>query len=564
MPRRGVPEAMSIKTEAYDGQRDALRRESALNQCEDSCGCNFGRLITELSRSLIDVSAEEMDDALNDAVRHAGVYCGADWTAVYCGAPGTAVSPLFCWQRAGSPGEVPTLPPAVAAASRAKGFGPIGIPGISGGVPLYGCPLDAGGNVSEWLVFGGMSECKEGCAELKDFCAILSAALRRREKEIENERMRLLLDHTDCAVALLDRDGTMLAMSRTFARRLAQPVRELIGRKIGSVPNMLPYTLGARRLRAFHEAVSKGKPQRFLDKFVNHWLENRYQPVYRGGKVIGVVYTSADITKSLRSVREYEPKKKYSKDGKLRIQNDQEYLQVFDDVVAGAWIYDFTTNTVRFSPQWMERTGASRIPKSGLVEYVLSRIHKEDRGKALHARMSCIEDGRTQYWAEYRLQTIGGDWIWILEQGKIVCGDDGEPRKIYGALTDITDRKKACEALRENQALLGMIVEALSDHVYLKDTENRMVMANRAITDFLQIPADNILGKTELQYMSDKEQARNVIANDRRIMESGREETVEEKVRDRVFLSKKAPWRDADGNIVGFLEYPAILQKESQ
>ena len=122
---------------------------------------------------------------------------------------------------------------------------------------------------------------------------------------------------------------------------------------------------------------------------------------------------------------------------------------------------------------------------------------------------------------------------------------------------DITGRKKTDEALRESQALLQAVMDRLPDAVFLKDAQSRIVVANPATLRILGKSLDEVIGKDDSEHYADPEVGRAIMENDRRIMESGATEVVEEVGLTpdgyRTFLSTKAPWRDAEGRVIGLL-----------
>jgi PAS domain S-box-containing protein len=124
--------------------------------------------------------------------------------------------------------------------------------------------------------------------------------------------------------------------------------------------------------------------------------------------------------------------------------------------------------------------------------------------------------------------------------------------------TQVSERRRAREALRESTALLHAISDASPDVIFAKDREGRMRFANPAALALIGKPLAEVLGKTDAELLEDEEAARQVMENDRRIMERGVSEEIEERVplpdgSDRVWLSRKSPSRDASGDVVGLL-----------
>ena len=137
-------------------------------------------------------------------------------------------------------------------------------------------------------------------------------------------------------------------------------------------------------------------------------------------------------------------------------------------------------------------------------------------------------------------------------------GDDGRIAGMRAFVRDITERKKAEAALRENQALVKAVIEQSADAIFVKDREGRMLLANPACLAAIGKPAEQVIGKTDQEFLSDPEDARAIMANDRRVMETGQtevflDETVLTPAGPRCFRNTKTPYRDAAGNVIGIV-----------
>jgi PAS domain S-box-containing protein len=108
------------------------------------------------------------------------------------------------------------------------------------------------------------------------------------------------------------------------------------------------------------------------------------------------------------------------------------------------------------------------------------------------------------------------------------------------------------------ETLLRAIVDNTGDVIFAKDLDGRMTFANPATLALIGKPAEQVLGRTDLEILDDKDAARRVMANDRRVMDSGEAADLEEAVplpdgRPRVWYSRKVPYRDPEGRVVGLL-----------
>jgi PAS domain S-box-containing protein len=135
---------------------------------------------------------------------------------------------------------------------------------------------------------------------------------------------------------------------------------------------------------------------------------------------------------------------------------------------------------------------------------------------------------------------------------------DGGAVAVLESLTDVTEARRVERERRRADALLRTIIGAAPGMIYAKDQQGRMVLANKAALDLLGKSWPEVKGRTALDYLDDRAQAEAVMSNDRRIMEQGQAEELEELSgmeggQPRVMLSTKTPMRDPDGHVDGLV-----------
>ncbi|MDQ2098696.1 MAG: PAS domain-containing protein [Tychonema bourrellyi B0820] len=104
-------------------------------------------------------------------------------------------------------------------------------------------------------------------------------------------------------------------------------------------------------------------------------------------------------------------------------------------------------------------------------------------------------------------------------------------------------------------SLLESILESTADLIFVKDTQGRYVSLNSKTAAFFGKSKAEVIGKTDTDFFSPEIVAK-LVEIDRRVIQSGIEETVEEVVEDidgnlQTYLATKSPWRDREGNIIG-------------
>jgi PAS domain S-box-containing protein len=132
----------------------------------------------------------------------------------------------------------------------------------------------------------------------------------------------------------------------------------------------------------------------------------------------------------------------------------------------------------------------------------------------------------------------------------------GEPTDLV-FIRDITERKRAEEALRKEQTLLRTLINALPDYVFVKDSESRFVTANMAHLEAMGAASlDSVIGKSDFDLFP-KELAETYYADERQVIQNDRpllnreERVVEHSGVEKWVLTTKMPMHDDHGHVVG-------------
>ena len=227
--------------------------------------------------------------------------------------------------------------------------------------------------------------------------------------------------------------------------------------------------------------------------------------------------------------------------------------------ITGTWFWDLPTDRFTIDEQFAQAFGIDpALGRQGLsLEQVIATVHPDDK-PGLAATIGEVIARGGPYAHQYRVRRADGRYYWIEANGRVDKAPDGTPLRFPGVLLDL-EQRRAIKAERDRaNILLRSFIEAVPGVVYAKDREGRMLLANKGTTELIGKPPDFYLGRTDREFLDDTAQAEAVMANDRRIMESGILEQVEEEVRrpdgtPATWLSTKAPLRNGSGEVIGLI-----------
>lgn len=209
-----------------------------------------------------------------------------------------------------------------------------------------------------------------------------------------------------------------------------------------------------------------------------------------------VLVYSIDVTKREQTNKETEVIKK-------RLEN------ILYGTGVGTWEWNIPTGEVIFNERWAEMIGytlGELQPVS--IQTWINYVNADDLEKSNNEITRHINGETDQYECESRMKHKNGDWIWVLDRGKIISRtEDGKPLLMYGTHLDITERKKSELQLKENEKryhqlynIMRLMSDTMSDMIWVKDLDKKYIFANKAICDKLLTAEDTTepIGKNDL------------------------------------------------------------------
>jgi diguanylate cyclase (GGDEF)-like protein/PAS domain S-box-containing protein len=113
------------------------------------------------------------------------------------------------------------------------------------------------------------------------------------------------------------------------------------------------------------------------------------------------------------------------------------------------WDWDLVGKTIYYSPRWWEMVGhaVDEWPSSpDLWEQIL---HPEDRARVAQVFEAALASESNTYQVEFRLRHKLLHFVPVLSRGFILRGSSGQPLRVSGTNTDLTERKQAEERIHQ-------------------------------------------------------------------------------------------------------------------
>lgn len=129
---------------------------------------------------------------------------------------------------------------------------------------------------------------------------------------------------------------------------------------------------------------------------------------------------------------------------------------------------------------------------------------------------------------EILLKRKDGSNFWALIHSTPIRNSNNEVTGTLAAVTDITERRKAEEALREQKEFLRAVIDLMPNYIYTRDLEGRFTMVNQAVSDVYNTPIKEIIGKKIFDFYPNKKQAEQFVKQDREIFENDQDRLVTE------------------------------------
>ena len=388
-------------------------------------------------------------------------------------------------------------------------------------------------------------------------------------RDSEN-KLAAIIEFLPDATFVIDMDGKVIAWNRAIEEMTGVSKSDMIGQ--GDHAYTVPF-YGERREQLLD----------LLDKD-DEEIASKYQYVQRNGDIlyaetfasalyggkgayvwatVGPIFdVQGNRIGAIESIRDITERKR-AEDELKRVQSSMRIAM--DLVKLVRWEYDVEKDMFAFDDQFYALYGTTAEREGGPLmssqDYARKFIPPEEASIVAEETRKALEttDPNFTSQVEHRIIRADGTEGVIAVRFGIVKDSKGRTIRTYGANQDITERKRAEDALRGSRDYLDKIINSIGDPIFVKDRQHRFILVNNALCALANRTCDEFIGKTDYDFFP-REQVDVFLKKDEVVFETGKENVNEETIMDsqgvsRTIVTKKTLYTDASGekSIVGII-----------
>jgi PAS domain S-box-containing protein len=234
-------------------------------------------------------------------------------------------------------------------------------------------------------------------------------------------------------------------------------------------------------------------------------------------------------------------------------ESEKRYRQLFESARDGILILDADTGkVVDVNPFLLQLLGYSYDAICGQHIWELG-VFKDIA--ASKDAFKALQDKEYIRYEDLPLETLDGRPIAVEFVSNVYLVD--HTRVIQCNIRDITERKRAKDSLREDQAFLATLLDAIPAPVFYKDIEGRYLGCNMAFEEFFGNTRDQLIGKSVFD-ISPRKLAEVYHAKDAELLQNPGTQIYDSQVKDAFgalhdVVFHKATFTDTGGRVLGLI-----------
>jgi len=213
----------------------------------------------------------------------------------------------------------------------------------------------------------------------------------------------------------------------------------------------------------------------------------------------------------LRAIFEYEGVTRGEARTKEALRESEEKLRViFDTIAAGITITDLDGTIVEMNKGALQLHGFRRKKEEIIGKSGLELISEKDRPRALERWSKNLKEGTfSEVSDHYTLLKADGTPFEAAVSEAVLRDKHGNPEGFISIARDITERKRAEEALRDSEEKLRTMFESIHDAVEVLDLDGTFIDANEAAVHLRGLKhKKDLIGQKAIDFVAEKDKDR--------------------------------------------------------
>jgi PAS domain S-box-containing protein len=356
------------------------------------------------------------------------------------------------------------------------------------------------------------------------------------------QKFRCLVENAAVPICIIDLSGRFTYVNNAMADLLGYSAHELLGRSFG---DFLHSGDKGRIMRLFIRIIGLRRPPRNLefrvkrkDGSVLHLMSKptRFEV---NGKTVGFQAIIVDVTKRKQMEEALSA-------------SESKFKNIFENATDCIIHFDCYGRILDVNKKAVEIFGGKKQELLGKHFTKLNVYPPREVPRILCSFAKILAD-RKAYLITH-IRNMRCEEIDLECSGSLIKAND--KLTVLVVARDITERKKAEDALKKSENKSRLLLENLPQKIFFKDKNSVYISCNENYARDLKIKADKITGKTDYDFYP-KQLAEKYRADDKRIIESGKTEDIDEEYMQngqKVFVhTVKTPIKDENDNVVGIL-----------
>lgn len=159
----------------------------------------------------------------------------------------------------------------------------------------------------------------------------------------------------------------------------------------------------------------------------------------------------------------------------------------------GSWGWNLLTDKIYWSDEMYRIFGLKPQEFDISFDKVLNYIHPGDRGYLVNAHKGALKGKKPSSLIEFRIISANGEEKVIHGLTEVIFNEENKPVRIRGTNQDITERKKAEEALCASEERYRCLYENSLDGILLTKPDGAVLSANPAACSLFGMTEDEVI-----------------------------------------------------------------------